>query len=70
MLYCPFFECLAYSTSKCEKYNGCAGCQTFSSCENCGRQETLIEGIKVPCEHRANHDNVLSGQSSGSPAGR
>lgn len=48
---CPFFECLAYSPAKCDKHVACEGCQIFSACEHCTRQETLVEGIRVPCEH-------------------
>ena len=50
---CPYFECLAHSSEKCSKYEACEGCPTNSSCDACSRQETLIDGIRVPCEHMA-----------------
>lgn len=48
---CPYFECLAYNPDKCSQISGCAGCAADSNCEQCSRQETLVEGVKVPCEH-------------------
>lgn len=48
---CPYFECLAYSSPKCDKIVGCIGCRIHSSCEHCSRQESLIEGITVRCEY-------------------
>lgn len=48
---CPHFECLAYDPDKCSQIPSCTGCSTHSSCDHCNRQETLIEGVKVRCEH-------------------
>lgn len=63
---CPFFECLSYSTARCDKHIACTGCRIHSDCEQCARQETIVEGVKVRCEHMPDAADSASRANQGS----